>query len=666
MTTRNGILGMALLLGLQVQFGLASIRDFDALAYRGTIGDSLRVEMTLSRKGAELSGSYFYTKIGKNLRLQGKVDASRKFVLTEFDEKGRSTGTFKGVFDVTGGEMQGTWLSPDRSMTLPFYLVAIGLFADYLDRIPTEPQRAARALRTIGTPTAKAYLAYLYFTAKVKVPNPKEEISRLIREALDDVHDERGDTYMVREHSPFVYTSLADLLFDIRLISDADASAETCAFFDLGVSPPSWVFREHPRESFWAFRALYGNRRDLPGDLFNDYTSIEKLDGITRLSSLVNEIQEKLFITCDGSERFAVKRAWHFGDMATSMVPRFLLEEEQELRDQHRIQMQFLEIWSNATAWNKDRYSSLTAEIPIASKTIGSHYRGAFGMNRQEADRASPAAVATIFMRMFESIEVGNRDDWQRLDAFNTRTSKDPIYRAFTDPGLDVTHTTELIASPGFLETKMATNEQAEEYPPIGNWIAREALGYGPLDRALKYAVLNGLSLEVIRLLVGQGARSDVGQESALMLAVKCPDVIRLLLESGANPNYQNAFGKTALHCAAELAQFDSVGILLKHGASVNQALKDFMTVRTEWGEKDLPINYCAIAGEERPEAKFTALMYAARDATLKVIELLVRNGADIAAKAEDGRRAVDFLASNSRLLKTDQERAKRLLAGGN
>jgi ankyrin repeat protein len=663
MTTRNGILGIALLLGLQVQFGLASIRDFDALAYRGTIGDSLRVEMTLSRKGADLSGSYFYTNIGKNLRLQGKVDASRKFVLTEFDEKGKSTGTFKGVFDVIGGEMQGTWLSPDRSTKLPFYLVATGLLGAYLDRIPTEPRRVARTLRAIGTPTAKAYLAYLYFTAKVKVPNPKEEISRLIREALDDVHDERGDTYMVWEHAPFIYTSLADLLLDIRLISDADAYDEASAFFNLGASPPSWVFREHPRESFWAFRALYGNRRDLPGDLFNDYTSIEKLDGITRLSSLVNEIQEKLFITCDGSERFSIERVWHFDDMATSMVPRFLLEKEQELRDQHRIQMQFLEIWSNATAWNKDRYTLLTAEIPIATKTIRSHYRGAFGMNKNEADRASPLAVTTIFMRMFESIEVGNTDDWQRLDAFNTRVSKDPIYRAFTNPGLDVTRTTELIASPGFLETKMATNEQAKEYPPIGDWMAREALGYGPLDRALKYAVLNGLSLEIIRLLVGQGARSDVGQESALMLAVKRPDVIRLLLESGANPNYQNAFGKTALHYAAELAQFDAVGILLKHGASVNQALKDFMTVRTESGEKDLPINYCAIAGKERPEAKFTPLMYAARDGTFEVIELLLRNGADIAAKNEDGRQAVDLIAFNSRLLKTDQERAKRLLA---
>jgi len=84
----------------------------------GTIGKTLRVRIKLSRANDALTGSYSYEKIGKSLRLDGKIDGE-EFTLNEFDERGNQTGKFTGKF-VTEDWIDGTWSSTDDKKQMAF------------------------------------------------------------------------------------------------------------------------------------------------------------------------------------------------------------------------------------------------------------------------------------------------------------------------------------------------------------------------------------------------------------------------------------------------------------------------------------------------------------------------------------------------------------------
>ena len=68
--------------------------------FKGSIGSSLGLQMKLIRTGDQLSGSYFYQKIGKRIDLRGNVDKDGNLTLEEFDQSGKQTGLFKGLWQV--------------------------------------------------------------------------------------------------------------------------------------------------------------------------------------------------------------------------------------------------------------------------------------------------------------------------------------------------------------------------------------------------------------------------------------------------------------------------------------------------------------------------------------------------------------------------------------
>jgi hypothetical protein len=95
--------------------------------FRGTIGDNLRIEMTLLRDGQRLTGSYFYPKVGKNIALSGTVDKDGNVSISESDDGGKQTGVFKGKWkpatdspDPTLNEIDGKWSRPDGTKETAF------------------------------------------------------------------------------------------------------------------------------------------------------------------------------------------------------------------------------------------------------------------------------------------------------------------------------------------------------------------------------------------------------------------------------------------------------------------------------------------------------------------------------------------------------------------
>ena len=84
--------------------------------FKGSIGNSLDLQMKLVRTGDQLAGSYFYQKVGTRINVRGNVDQSGNLTLEEFDPAGKQTGLFKGVWTVDSNDglisLSGNWSKP--------------------------------------------------------------------------------------------------------------------------------------------------------------------------------------------------------------------------------------------------------------------------------------------------------------------------------------------------------------------------------------------------------------------------------------------------------------------------------------------------------------------------------------------------------------------------
>ena len=84
--------------------------------FKGSIGSSLDLQMKLVRTGDQLAGSYFYQKIGTRINLRGNVDKGGNLTLEEFDQAGKQTGLFKGIWTVDASDglinLAGNWSKP--------------------------------------------------------------------------------------------------------------------------------------------------------------------------------------------------------------------------------------------------------------------------------------------------------------------------------------------------------------------------------------------------------------------------------------------------------------------------------------------------------------------------------------------------------------------------
>jgi hypothetical protein len=95
----------------------ASAAGAQPILLSGSIGKA-PVFLDLDRTGDTVSGWYFYLKVGKQLRLEGKVDRSGLFDLQEYAASTNSrTGSFKGR--IKDGHWTGTWTNAAGKKSFP-------------------------------------------------------------------------------------------------------------------------------------------------------------------------------------------------------------------------------------------------------------------------------------------------------------------------------------------------------------------------------------------------------------------------------------------------------------------------------------------------------------------------------------------------------------------
>ncbi|MDR0666007.1 MAG: ankyrin repeat domain-containing protein [Campylobacteraceae bacterium] len=184
---------------------------------------------------------------------------------------------------------------------------------------------------------------------------------------------------------------------------------------------------------------------------------------------------------------------------------------------------------------------------------------------------------------------------------------------------------------------------------------------YGYFGDNIRTLLLKGASVDEIEpLLVGNWTRKERNiqdydnwlhnnYEPTLFYSLKHPNLVKLLLEKGANVNDVNDFNKTALMYAAQFNLYESAKILLDNGINVNAAIS----------ESDNPFSCLSIG-----TYGVSALHYAVRYADIGFIKLLLDNGADKGLKDTSGKTPLDWLETyKNKNLQNSMEEVKKLLS---
>jgi len=127
-----------------------------------------------------------------------------------------------------------------------------------------------------------------------------------------------------------------------------------------------------------------------------------------------------------------------------------------------------------------------------------------------------------------------------------------------------------------------------------------------------------------------------IGGMSALDYACKNghSDVIRIILEHGANTETRTSRGATAFHTAALFGKSDSVRLLLEKGAKVNA----------------------------KDNAGWTPLHFASKNGDSNIADILIQNGADVNAQTKMGQTPLHLYPTDDHV--SDDSEAIDELAG--
>lgn len=188
---------------------------------------------------------------------------------------------------------------------------------------------------------------------------------------------------------------------------------------------------------------------------------------------------------------------------------------------------------------------------------------------------------------------------------------------------------TKFLSAPGVLEAKLA-----------------EATRFNDLKRAQQ--------------LIDDGAKPDItryGADNALNLAVENgnPDMVRLLLGAGADPNAQVRYSyDTPFLNAARKGDVAIVGELLASKANIDAAGERGNTaLALAVAAKNKPLYGLLLArgakADPRNSGGWTPLFYAARNGDLEAISLLLDKGARTDHKDEEGRTVLDVAKQHQR-----------------
>lgn len=287
--------------------------------------------------------------------------------------------------------------------------------------------------------------------------------------------------------------------------------------------------------------------------------------------------------TYGGSMRFMHAQREYQAELSMHLFPRSFLKTPEEYGEYGAWRAGLddwlpFENWSYLSLSNRHTFDSLSTKYRQARDDLAQHYQSTFGLNPREA-----AIIARRALQAF-----AYEGHWTRADRSGLRHMI-----------LSGVPTTRIAAMLAPLDDVAKAPETKFNYSHY-EWGWTFAGAPDPLPH----------------------------------IAVGRPDVLRLLLEKGADPRATNPFKKTAPMAAAQENNIESLRILLAAGAPVHDITDG---KRKSWDQHDLSSVNLHHDGR-------SALHYAAASGGLEVIRLLLDAGADPQQPDNKGLRPVHYL----------------------
>jgi hypothetical protein len=134
--------------------------------FKGSIGSNLGLQMKLVRDGEQVTGSYFYQKVGTRIQLKGTLDKTGNLALDEFDAGGKQSGSFKGIWRTDNEDgldsIAGNWSKPGGDKKTAFSVheepVALGGGAEIVAKQIKEINKKLNYTIELGYPEILAPL----------------------------------------------------------------------------------------------------------------------------------------------------------------------------------------------------------------------------------------------------------------------------------------------------------------------------------------------------------------------------------------------------------------------------------------------------------------------------------------------------------------------------
>lgn len=351
---------------------------------------------------------------------------------------------------------------------------------------------------------------------------------------------------------------------------------------------PQKIFKENPD-----LGSGYGSPIEVEYECQGGLASLPFLKRILRLAERIRSEGGPQY--CTGSIIHAHWRYYHFELLRAGLAPNLLQIADKDPDKSEKLSRYF-EYWANQSPGNGRLYTEFQTERARAQILLTKYYRERFSFPQKKAAEVAAAAMSIIIDRATGSFTGADSD--------NDSEQLSTIAQNLRKPSVTASALREFLA---------AKPTQAE------------------IDEGLKAALLTNKPLSIISLLVDNLEKPDYGDESALFFALRNKRYVSLLIEKGASVNYANGFGKTPLFYAVENNAFEIVQLLLARGANPNQ------TYKTEAELKKFECSY-----NIRHFGR-SVLMHAAQHADVKIVRLLVKNGAKVEAVDSLGLNALDY-----------------------
>lgn len=282
---------------------------------------------------------------------------------------------------------------------------------------------------------------------------------------------------------------------------------------------------------------------------------------------------------CRGSIVYAKSRYFAFSLLEAGFAPSLEPREASWHSPATSDTLEYLRYWSVQSLFNRSYYLQYMRVLEDAELELARHYADTFDLMPEEAAVAARNGIY-LFLRKAAGAAPEAARTPSSLVAY--------LLNAQTDPA--------------------ALNQRLGEVSP------------SDVTEALSVALLLEKSDETIEQILAFVSDINQGDESPLFASLNNPDHLRVVLAHGADVDYQNGFGKTALYYAIQFNLHEAVRTLIAAGADVNHRYKS----AEELNRLDMGCRY------NIQRTLRTPLMHAAQHSDLAMLRLLLDAGANI------------------------------------